>query len=277
VPIAPVVLLAAVLHASWNALLKAVDDRRTAMALIGGATAVICLPVALLATAPAAASWPELGGSVAVHVLYSLLLIACDRDGDFNQVYPLARGLSPPTVALSAVILVGERLSAIQVAGLLIVSAGMIAVALGGGRASRRGLGFAVLTGLAISAYTVLDGVGVRHSGTAVGYAAWLFTGEGALVAAVLVTGATRTRAPGALSTATVTRSIAAATLSILAYGLVLWAQTRGALAVVAALRETSVVFAALLGAAVFGEQLPGRRVTASVAIAAGAVLLAVA
>jgi len=102
-------------------------------------------------------------------------------------------------VALSAVILVGERLSAIQVAGLLIVS------------------------------------------------------------------------------TATVTRSIAAAALSILAYGLVLWAQTRGALAVVAALRETSVVFAALLGAAVFGEQLPGRRVTASVAIAAGAVLLAVA
>jgi hypothetical protein len=107
-PVVPVVLLAAALHASWNALLKPALDRVAMMALMSATAAAICLPAAFLIRGPRAAAWPELAASAVVHVLYNLLLIASYRDGDFNQVYPVARGTAPPTVALAGV-LVGAR------------------------------------------------------------------------------------------------------------------------------------------------------------------------
>ena len=99
-PVIPLVLLAALLHATWNALVKSADDRLTAMALIGAASVVVCLPIALLAPLPRGAALPFLVGSVALHGVYNLLLIACYRESDFNQVYPVARGLAPPIVAV---------------------------------------------------------------------------------------------------------------------------------------------------------------------------------
>jgi drug/metabolite transporter (DMT)-like permease len=275
-PVAPIVLAAAVLHASWNALVKSVTDRLALMAVMGGATVVICLPMALLARAPSGRAWPELGTSAVLHTVYNLLLLEAYSDGDFNQVYPLARGTAPPTVALASVIVVGEGLSAIQVLGVLAVSAGLLVLASGRPRGSRRALTFAVVTGLFIAGYTVVDGVGVRHSGSVFGYTGWLLAIEGALTAAILVAiRSRRSETPNWDGADLVPRGTLAGALSIAAYGLVLWAQTRGALAVVAALRETSVVFAAVIGAVVFHEHLPSRRIVASTVIAAGAAALA--
>ncbi|MGI8713458.1 MAG: EamA family transporter [Solirubrobacteraceae bacterium] len=273
-PVVPLVLVAALLHATWNALVKSVDDRLSVLALIGATSVLVCLPIAVVAPAPRGAALPFLAGSVAVHGIYTLLLIGCYRHGDFNQVYPVARGLAPPTVAVSAAVLVCERIGGAQAVGLVVLTVGMLVIALGRGRASRRGLTFAGLTGLAIAAYTVLDGIGVRHSGSALGYTGWLFVAEGLILPAVWLVrrggGSVRQLPRGLL-----VRGAGAGVLSVIAYGLVLWAQTRGALAVVAALRETSVVFGALIGAAMFRERLPSRRVLASALIAAGAVLLA--
>jgi drug/metabolite transporter (DMT)-like permease len=292
----PLVVLAAALHAGWNAIVKSVDDRLTMMAILGLAAAAVSLPVALIAAPPAGDAVPFLVGSVLVHGVYNLLLVALYGDADFNQAYPLARGISPPTVALFAVLVVGESLSALQVAGLAVLSAGLLGVALpaadrrtgppGSRRpGSRRTVVLAVLTGLAIATYTILDGLGVRRCGTPFGYGGWLFVAEGLIVPVVWIRArwrADRGRA-GADALAgfrvgldLLVRAAAAGVISVLAYGLVLWAQTRGQLAIVAGLRETSVVFGAAIGATVFGEQLPTRRVAASVLIAAGAVALSI-
>lgn len=294
-PVVPIVLLAAALHAGWNALVKAVADRLTLMAMMGVATAAIALPVAVLVSPPRSVAWPEVAGSLLLHTIYNLMLVASYRVGDYNLVYPVARGTAPPVVAIASVIVVGERLTGLQVAGLLVLSGGLLTLAVTRRHGSPRAVALAVTTGILIAAYTVTDGVGVRHSGSVLGYAAWLFTGSGVLtalaphlatrlarrapvgrlaerahaIAAPSVVAVLRT-APGLAA-----RAAAAAGLSLIAYVLVLWAQTRGELAVVAALRETSVVFAALVGAFVFREHLPSRRVIASTLVAAGAAALA--
>jgi drug/metabolite transporter (DMT)-like permease len=269
------VLIAASLHATWNALVKSVHDRIGVMAVMGLTCLAISLPAALLVTAPARASWPAIAGSILLHTLYNLLLIESYRDGDYNQVYPVARGLAPPTVAVASVAFVGESLSPVQAAGVLCVSAGLLVLAAGARHESRRALTFAALTGLVIAAYTVVDGVGVRASNSVLGYAAWLFTAEGAMMVGVLVVARRRGARRAHAEPGIVGRGIAAGALSLAAYTLVLWAQTHGQLAVVAALRETSVVFAAILGAAVFHERLAKRRILASLVIAAGAAALA--
>jgi drug/metabolite transporter (DMT)-like permease len=163
----------------------------------------------------------------------------------------------------------------VQAAGVLCVSAGLMVLATGARHESRRALTFAALTGLVIAAYTVVDGVGVRASNSVLGYAAWLFTAEGAMMVGVLVVARRRGARRAHAEPGMVGRGIVAGALSLAAYTLVLWAQTHGQLAVVAALRETSVVFAAILGAAVFHERLARRRILASLVIAAGAAALA--
>ena len=246
------------------------------MAVMGAASLVICLPMDVLARFPRGAAWPELGSSILLHTIYNVLLIETYSEGDFNQVYPVARGTAPPTVAVASAIVVGEGLNAVQTAGVLAVSAGLLVLASGRPHGSKRALGFAVLTGLVIAAYTVVDGVGVRRSGSVLGYTGWLIGTEGALTALILVV--PPSAAHRGWAGWTPRPSCAAwlpAGLSIAAYGLVLWAQTHGRLAVVAALRETSVVFAAIIGATVFREELPTRRIMGSAVIAAGAAALA--
>jgi drug/metabolite transporter (DMT)-like permease len=186
-PIAPVVLFAAALHATWNAVVKSVTDRLALMAVMGLATVAVCVPMALLVTAPRAAAWPEIAGSVLLHVVYNLLLIETYRHGEYNQVYPVARGIAPPTVAVASVLIVGETLSAVQTVGVLIVSGGLMVLAHGSRHEPKRALVFAVLTGLLIASYTVVDGVGVRRSDSVLGYTSWLFTAEGLMMVGALV------------------------------------------------------------------------------------------
>jgi drug/metabolite transporter (DMT)-like permease len=274
-PVIPLVVLAAGLHATWNAMVKSADDRLATMSVIGLTSVVVCLPVALLAPTPHARSLPFLLASVCTHGIYSLTLINCYRDSDFNQVYPIARGIAPPTVAIAAAVFVGEQLSFVQVLGLAVLTSGMLVTAAGRGHASRRAVARAAFCGLSIATYTVLDGVGVRRSGASLGYTGWLFVAEGMIVPLVWLA-RRRVRGVQLRVSRTVTfHAVVAGVLSVLAYSLVLWAQTHGALAIVAALRETSVVFGAMIGATVFRERMPSRRVAAAALIASGAVILA--
>jgi drug/metabolite transporter (DMT)-like permease len=268
------VLVAAVLHAGWNALLKGGTDRLATVVLLdltGLVLAALALP---LVPAPAPAARALLVGSVLLHVGYELLLLRSYRLGDLSQVYPLARGSAPLLVAAFAGLVLGERLGPWQLAGLAGVCAGLLLLLEAGAGPSGRGRAVrpALATGVLIAAYTVADGLGVRRAGTDLGYVAWLFLLHGLPIPLVAL--AVRGRGLGAGLRGQLGPGVAAGVLAVAAYGLVLWAQRRGALAVVAALRETSVLVAALIGSLVFGERFGRRRVLAAALLAAGIVVL---
>jgi drug/metabolite transporter (DMT)-like permease len=268
------VLVAAVLHAVWNALVKDMDDRLVGFALLDLTGVVISIPAVLLLPGPAPASWGFLAASVVLHVGYKLALMASYRLGDLSQVYPLARGTAPLLVAGFATVAIGERLGPVRLAGLLGVCAGLLVLVGAGGRImnQRAMLASALATGVIIAAYTIADGLGVRRSGSPLGYIAWLFLLDGLWFPLAAAARRGR-RLPGQLR-ASLVGGLASGVLSLLAYGLVIWAQSRGALAVVAALRESSVIFAALIGSVVFGERFGYRRTLAAVLVTVGIVLL---
>jgi drug/metabolite transporter (DMT)-like permease len=266
------VIAAAVTHAAWNAIAHGIKDQTLAFALIGVGGIAVGIPLVILAAMPRADCWPYLLGSVAIHVFYNLLLMQCYRLGEFSQVYPLARGTSPLVVTILAAIFIHEHLALPQIAGVLVVSAGLATLVLAGRRPGRAAFAAAVGTGLTIAAYTTVDGVGVRLSGSPVGYIGWLMILECLCVPmfAVLRRRDVLLKQPKRILLA----GLAAGALSVLAYGLVLWAQTRGALAPIAALRETSVIFGAIIGTLIFREPFGRTRIIATVLVATGIVLL---
>jgi drug/metabolite transporter (DMT)-like permease len=266
------VLTAAVTHATWNAIAHGIKDQTLAFALIGVGGIVIAIPLVIVTALPRGACWPYLLGSVAIHVFYNLLLMRCYRLGEFGQVYPLARGTSPLVVTILAAVFVHEHLGPAAIAGVAVVSAGLAVLVLAGRRPGRAAFLAAVGTGLTIAAYTTVDGVGVRLSASPVGYIGWLMLLEslGVPLFAVIRRREVLLKQPRRILLA----GLAAGALSVLAYGLVLWAQTRGALAPIAALRETSVIFGAIIGTLVFREPFGRTRVAATVLVAAGIVLL---
>jgi drug/metabolite transporter (DMT)-like permease len=267
------VLVAAVLHASWNALLKGVEDRLATIVLLDLTGVVVAAVAVPLVAVPAPASRGLLLTSVGLHLGYELLLLVAYRGGDLSQVYPVARGTAPLLVAAYAGLVLGERLAPVQLAGLGGVCAGLLVLAeLGRGAPWRAAVGPALATGVCIAAYTVADGLGVRRAGTVAGYVAWLFLLHGLPIPLYALAARRRDLAPRLRRH--LGPGVAAGLLSVAAYGLVLWAQRRGALAVVAALRETSVLVAALLGTWVFGERFGRRRVLAAALLAAGIVAL---
>jgi drug/metabolite transporter (DMT)-like permease len=266
------VLLAAVTHATWNAIAHGIKDQLLAFGLIGAGGVVVAIPLILASPLPRADCWPYLLASIAIHVFYNLLLMRSFQYGEFGQVYPLARGTSPLVVSILAALFVHERLAGPQIAGVLVVSAGLAILVLGGRRPGRAAFLAAVGTGLTIAAYTTVDGVGVRASGSSVAYIGWLMLLESlfvplfALIRRRDVIKEQPRRIIGA--------GLLAGALSVLAYGLVLWAQTRGALAPIAALRETSVIFGAIIGAVAFREPFGRTRIAATIVVAAGILLL---
>jgi drug/metabolite transporter (DMT)-like permease len=269
------VLAAAVTHAVWNAIAHGIRDQTLAFALIGIGGITVSIPLVIVAALPRSSSWPYLLASIAIHVFYNLLLMQCYRLGEFSQVYPLARGISPLVVTILAAMFVHEHLGLLQVAGVVVVSAGLAFLVFGGRRPGRGAFLAAVGTGLTIAAYTTVDGVGVRLSASPVGYIGWLMVLQSLCVP---LFAAVRRRdvllkQPRRILLA----ALAAGALSVLAYGLVLWAQTRGALAPIAALRETSVIFGAIIGTLVFREPFGRTRIIATVLVVAGIVLLNVA
>jgi drug/metabolite transporter (DMT)-like permease len=269
------VLAAAVTHAVWNAIAHGIKDQTLAFALIGVGGAAVSVPLVIVAAFPRSSSWPYLLASVAIHVFYNLLLMQCYRLGEFSQVYPLARGVSPLVVTILAATFVHEHLAPAQIAGVAVVSAGLAFLVFGGRRPGRGAFLAAVGTGLTIAAYTTVDGVGVRASASPVGYIGWLILLQSLCVP---LFAAIRRRDVLLKQPRRILLSgLFAGALSVLAYGLVLWAQTKGALAAIAALRETSVIFGAIIGTLVFREPFGRSRITATVLVVAGIVLLNVA
>jgi drug/metabolite transporter (DMT)-like permease len=266
------VLCAAVTHAIWNAIAHSIKDQLLAFALIGVGAVTISIPLIIVSPLPHANAWPYLMASVVIHVFYTLGLMRANRLGDFSQVYPIARGTSPLVVTILAAAFVHERPTLPALAGVVVVSAGLALLVFGGKRPGRAAMLAAIGTGLTIAAYTTVDGVGVRASGTATGYIGWLLLLQGLTVPlyalvrrrSVLRQHSWRVLGSGWLAGA----------LSVLAYGLVLWAQTRGPLAPIAALRETSVIFGAIIGTLVFREPFGRTRIAATIVVSAGILLL---
>jgi drug/metabolite transporter (DMT)-like permease len=267
------VLLAALSHAGWNALVKADEDRLASLAAMLLASAAVSAPVAVLVARPAPA-WGWLALSVAVHLVYCVLLLRAYRYGDLSHVYPIARGLGPLLVAAATGRLIGEHLQFHEAMGVALASLGILSLALVDGVAALalRPTLWAVACGVSIGAFTLIDGVGVRASGRPLGYVAWLNLVEGVLFFSYALQ-----RRRGRLWTYLRASPLRVAGMGIIAagtYGVVVWAMARGPVAHVAALRETSVLFAALFGSALLGEPFGRRRLAAAGVISGGLVLM---
>jgi drug/metabolite transporter (DMT)-like permease len=273
VSVLALVLLSALLHATWNAALRSGVDRLWSMTVMCATTAAIALPVALSLPAPARASWPYLASSALLQVAYCVFLVRAYRTGHLAQVYPIARGSSPLLVTLGAASFAHEHLGATALAGVALASAGIAGCAAGRGRPDRASLFAAVTTGILIAAYTVVDGIGARASGRPFAYVSWLFVAQGSAMALLfrLVQGPLRLD----LADRESWKAFGGGILSLGSYGTVVWALTLSPMGMTSALRETSVLFAALLGRVLLGEPLGVARLVACTAIAAGAVLLA--
>lgn len=259
------VLLAAVTHASWNAIAHRITDKLVGFTLISGGGLLIGLLLAPCAAAPRAAAWPYLLVSAAIHVTYYALLMTSFRLGDFGQAYPIARGTAPLVVTVLAALFADEVPDGWAAAGVALSCAGLTGVALWGLRGRRpdwAALAAASATGLTIAGYTVVDGLGVRASGSPLGYTAWLMIAEGIAIPA-WAAARWRGRTLAVLRPSAAVGLLGAA-LSVTAYGLVLWAQTRADLAPIAALRESSVLVGAVIGAVVFKERFGVPRIAAA-------------
>ncbi len=271
------VLTAAVTHAGWNAIAHHIKDQLLAFTLVGGGGALCGAVLACFAPLPAAGAWPPLLASVVLHIVYQVLLMQSFRLGEFGQMYPIARGTAPLVVTVLAAVFVGEVPDAWGVAGVALASAGLVGVALWGIRGSGTkphwpALAAALATGLAIASYTTVDGVGVRASGTAPGYIAWLMILEGLAIPVYAL--ATRRRTLLTELRPVALRGAAGGVLSVFAYGLVLWAQTQAHLAPIAALRESSIIVGAAIGTLFFKERFGAPRLVAAGLMVAGIALM---
>ena len=270
------VIGAGALHAVWNAIAKHLDDRLMAFAVMGISMTVVGGLTVAVTGLPSRTAVLFAVVSAVIHVGYELALMNSYRLGSFNQTYPIARGTSPLIVAIGAYFLAHERLGPAALAGVVTLAVGLMSLAFSSGRLTRNdgpAVGVALMTGLTIAAYTIVDGLGVRHAHNPLAYAALLFVLQGPPMAIVA---AFRRPASAWRNAKTIRYGMLAGVLSVMAYGIVLWAQARAPLAEVAAIRETSVVFAALIGMAVLDEDFGRRRMAAAVVIATGIVLIGI-
>ena len=272
-PVLCMVLLGALLHASWNALVKSSADKTLDTALIHVLCSVLALPVCLYVGPPPAESWPYILGSLVVHVGYYFALAAAYQHGDLGLTYPLMRGTAPMLVALTSFALIGESLSALACLGVACICGGVLL--LGFTRewwSHRKAIVFALINAVLIAIYTVIDAKGARSSGHVAQYIFMLFVLDGWPFAILVfmqrkgqVWPYVRQRWPVAAG---------GAFASLGSYAIALWAMTVAPVAMVAALRETSVFFAALIGAWFLKEVWTRQRIAGTVAILSGVAAL---
>ncbi|MDQ7984295.1 EamA family transporter [Pseudomonas sp. G34] len=271
------VIGAAALHAGWNALLKIGLDRFLTASLIqigAGIVALLALPFVAL---PDAAAWPWIILSALLHIGYNLFLSRAYQHGDLGQVYPISRGSSPLLVAALSVLLLGEVLPAGQWLGLGVLVGGIWLMAIRGGHGKRSSglLVNALLTALFIAGYTLADASGARANGDPLSYSAWLFAVNGLVMALVILC----QRGPAVVSALGPhwRAGLLGGAMSMLAYSIAIWAMTLAPVALVSALRETSVVFALLIGRLWLKESLPPLRAVACLVILAGVAMMKLA
>jgi drug/metabolite transporter (DMT)-like permease len=278
IEVAALVLLAAFFHAVWNALVKAGHDRLVVLTIANGTGVLVSLLIAPFVSLPLPASWPFLLASVVLHTGYYFFLIRAYRAGDLSHVYPLARGLSPILVAILAAVFAAEIPPPWGMVGVVLACAGITSLAFDGGtpwRGDRRPLTYAAGTAVFIASYTLADGMGVRRAGDALGYIVWLMILDGLPI--VSFTAYARRHQLVAAITGNWRAGCTSGVLQFGAYALVIWAMSLGAMASVSALRETSVIFAAFIGAAVLKEPVGARRIAAAILVALGIVLMRIA
>jgi len=266
------VLVAAAMHATWNAVIRLGVDRFASillLALAQSGIAVLLLPFVPL---PAAAAWPYVASAALLHTGYKLFLIRAYAHGDLSQVYPLARGTAPLIVAIVSFAWFGEQLGLRAMLAVGAIGLGVVLMAGGTGRMSAPAVAYALGTALFTAAYTLADAAGARVAGTATGFAMWMFAVDGAAMAAYALV----TRGVGVFDTLrpALRPGALAGALSLGSYWIVIWAFTQAPVALVAALRETSVLFAMLIAALVLRERVTVTRWLAAVLIAAGVVAI---
>lgn len=271
-----IILTAALLHAVWNAIVKTAADRTTTLGLVALGHVIPATAMILLLPLPSAESFPYILISTVVHFGYYYMLGKAYQHGDLSVVYPIARGIVPALVSLWAMILVGEVLPLQAWGGIALIALG---IQLSSWKALRSGvgrwaLGFAVGTGFCISVYSVVDGIGVRLSGNTLSYWAW-----GAFLHLFIAgfVGVKKRNTLASLPAKTWMIGILGGLVSMTAYGLVLYAKNFAPLGAVSALRETSVIFAALIGFVFLKEGNWMRRLGAAVLMAFGVALIGLA
>ena len=270
------VLAAAAMHAGWNAILKIRLEPFLAMTLVMAAGTVLGLPMLAVFGWPRLEAWPWVIASVILHIGYALALTEAYARADMGQVYPIARGSAPLLTALMSVFLLCEPIALGAVAGIVLLATGIGLIALRSGRNATRldpaALGFALLTACIIASYTVVDGTGARRAGDPHAYTAALFVLEGIAVVAVALVRRGRVAVLQTLPFAGV--GLAGGAMAVGAYWIAIWAMTVEPIAIVAALRETSVLFAALIAIVILKEPLNWLRIVAAIMVLGGLVLI---
>lgn len=273
-----IVLFAALLSASWNAIVKGSDDTLLTTIMItsaAGTFAALALP---FLPQPALASWPFIGASVLLQTLYYALLVAAYRSGDMSHVYPIMRGTAPLIVAALSAALIGETVAGARWLGIGLICGGVLGLALHRPAQSiphRPATAFALGNACVIAGYTMIDGLGVRRSGAPVAYALWIFLLSG--IELLLWASLWRRRQFAAQLRGRWPLGLAGGAATVVSYTLALWAMTVAPVALVAALRETSIVFATLISALLLKERVTPQRLACTGLIIAGAVALRLA
>jgi len=265
-------LFAALLHATWNALLHGGADRLWSMTIMCVAIALASAAAALFLPLPARASWTYALLSALLHVGYNWCLVRSYQSGELSQTYPVARGSSPLLITCAAALFAGEKTAFHTLGGIVLVSSGILMLAFRQRRLAMPGVKQALATGVFIAAYSVADGMGVRLSGNALSYTVWMSMLWGLLMPVLYIilrdSKSLLRWQPGLLSAA------AGGLVSLLAYGIIIFAMAASPMGAVSALRETSVLFVAVLGYLFFGEALTFRKLLACVVIVTGTLLM---
>lgn len=272
------VIGAAMLHAVWNAIVKGADDKEVNMAAVVAGHAPAAALALAISGSPAPASYPFIVVGAALHVGYQFFLLWAYRAGEFTQVYPIARGVAPLIISAISVFVLGVFLSPVQILAIMVIAAGLFSLVLV--RRSTRALnikaaGLAIVTGCFIAAYSLVDGLGARAAGTSFGYYSVL-----ALINAVIFSVAVSLYKPGTIRRLLKSDGKAffiGGTASFSAYAIVTWAFTKAPIALVSALRETSIVFALLIGVFVLRERLDLQKIASTFAVLIGAAMLRIA
>ncbi|TMH35539.1 MAG: hypothetical protein E6H66_07370 [Betaproteobacteria bacterium] len=265
------VLAAGLLHAGWNALLKSSvrGDPMLDTAVVVAGSSLWGLVVLPFTGVPDVASWPYIATSSVIHFGYYITLAQAYRTGDLSFAYPLMRGTAPLLVAVLGSVFLRELPGIPMMLGILLISLGIVSIAFVQRHKHPASAAYwAFANASLIAVYTVVDGTGARASGNPAAYVAWLIFLEGIPFVAWVVA----RRGPSAIAylRASSPNGIIGGGCSLAAYGIVLWAMTRAPIAAVAALRETSVLFAALLGSLWLKEGFGWRRAAGAASVVAG-------
>jgi drug/metabolite transporter (DMT)-like permease len=267
-----IVLFAALLHASWNAIVKRGRDTLLTTILVTGSAAILAAIGLPFLPAPAEQSWPWLAASTALQVIYYVLVARTYRLTDMSASYPLMRGCAPLMVALVGTLFIGERLAWIAWAGIALICAGILCMTRG---ISRQHLGLPLLNAGVIATYTLVDAWGARHSGAALSYTLWLFLLSGLPLPIWAL--CTRAAALRTYARANGYYGVVGGIGTLTSYALALWAMTVAPVAMISALRETSILFGILISAFILHERVTRQRWIAAGLIVVGAAVMRLA